>query len=108
MAFPLTSSFIGELLLFLGIFQIDIRVVFICAFSIVLCGSYSLWLMNRFAFGGLNNILLKNTSDLTLKEFMAIVPLLVLIFFSGLYPNLILDIFQGFVYKILLQNFLVL
>lgn len=107
MAFPLTSSFIGELLLFLGIFQIDIRIAFICALSIVLCGSYSLWLMNRFAFGSLNNILLKNISELTIKEFMSVAPLLILIFVTGLYPNVLLDLPQYFVYKILLQNFLV-
>jgi NADH-quinone oxidoreductase subunit M len=62
MAFPLTSSFIGEFLLILGIFKGNVDLGFLVAtLCIFLGGAYNFWLMNRILYGNENTSLNKET-----------------------------------------------
>jgi NADH-quinone oxidoreductase subunit M len=54
MAFPGTSSFIGEILLFMGIFATNEIAGYMAAAGIFLCSTYSIWLYNRIMCGNLN------------------------------------------------------
>jgi proton-translocating NADH-quinone oxidoreductase chain M len=53
MAFPFTCNFIGEILLFIGIFMVNTFTGFLSAFGIFLCATYSIWLYNRVFCGNL-------------------------------------------------------
>ena len=86
-ALPGTSSFIGEFLLFLGVFQINITSTLIAALSVILSGAYSLWLNNRLLFGNIKTNFLKNYLDLNIKDFILLLPLLLIVLFSGIMPN---------------------
>jgi proton-translocating NADH-quinone oxidoreductase chain M len=89
-ALPGTSSFVGEFLLLLGIFKINNIVCFYSSLGVILCGAYSLWLYNRLIYGNLNinNVLL--FKDLNFREFSILLPLLLLVFFLGIYPTFFL------------------
>ena len=52
-AFPGTSSFIGEFLILTGSFKSNTSVAFLGATGVILSGAYSLWLLNRIAFGNM-------------------------------------------------------
>lgn len=53
LSLPGTSSFIGEFLILLGIFQTNTFVTCAASLSIVLGAVYSIWLFNRIVFGAL-------------------------------------------------------
>jgi NADH-quinone oxidoreductase subunit M len=89
LALPGTSSFIGEFLILLGIYQVNIFVTVVSATTMVLGGAYSLWLYNRVAYGNLGVELVKE--DLTRREFWIMMPLVVLTIWMGVYPEVFLE-----------------
>ena len=89
--FPGTSSFIGEFLIFIGIFQINVLVAFLSATGMVIGGAYSLWLFNRIAYGNLKIKFSKNFVDLSFKEFLCFLPLIFGTLISGIYPEIFLN-----------------
>lgn len=91
MSFPTTSSFIGEFLVLTGSFLFNPTVSFLASLGVILGGAYSIWLYNRIFFGYLNVEHIKAFKDLTRLEFFILLPLLIMTFFFGIYPKLILD-----------------
>ena len=87
-ALPGTSSFVGEFLLFCGIFKTSSFVCILSAFGVVLCGAYSLWLYNRIIFGNLKIAYTKNFRDLNLREFLLLTILIVPVILMGINPTL--------------------
>lgn len=90
-ALPGTSSFIGEFLLFVGIFKTNAIVAILGTLGIILSGGYSLWLYNRVIFGNLKvnyTILYK---DLTEREFIIMSILFFFVIFVGVYPTFFLS-----------------
>ena len=87
-ALPGTSSFVGEFLLFCGIYQSSIMICILSAISVILCGAYSLWLYNRLVFGNLKTLYTKKFKDLNLREFILLLFLLVPILIIGVSPSI--------------------
>lgn len=87
-ALPSTSSFVGEFLLLTGIYKTNVFVAAIGALGVILCGGYSLWLYNRVIFGNLKIDHTLKFKDMTLHEILVLLPLLILIFFMGIYPKI--------------------
>lgn len=88
---PGTSNFIGEFLIFLGIFAKNKILFFYALFSVVLTSIYSLYLYLRLIGGNLTfNI--QNYYDLTFFEIIISMVLLFLILIFGISPNFILDV----------------
>lgn len=85
LSLPSTSSFIGEFLILTGIFMTNTVVSVVASTSMVLAAAYSLWFFNRISFGPLKPSLVKNFSDITLREFSIVMPLILLVLFIGLY-----------------------
>ena len=90
-ALPGTCNFIGEILLFTGIFQDNIFVTIVSASGIILSAVYSLWLFNRIAYGNVKVQNIKGFVDMSYREFMILCPLLFLTIFLGVYPNCLID-----------------
>ena len=86
-ALPGTSSFVGEFLLLLGIYQMNTISCMIGAVGVVLCGAYSLWLYNRIVFGNLKIAHTIKFKDLSFREFIILFPLLFWVLFMGIYPS---------------------
>jgi proton-translocating NADH-quinone oxidoreductase chain M len=101
-AFPGTSSFVGEFLIFLGIFQQNITIGFLSAFGVILSACYSIWLYNRIIFKDIKIMYLFKFRDLKKSERFLFYPLLFFVFFMGIYPKFFLDLTYGPVLNIIL------
>ncbi|GLQ18508.1 NADH-quinone oxidoreductase subunit M [Maritalea porphyrae] len=88
---PGTSGFVGEFLVLIGIFQVNTWVAFGAAFGVIFSACYALWLYRRVIFGALEKDTLKSILDMSPREMVIIVPLIVLTIFFGFYPAPILD-----------------
>jgi proton-translocating NADH-quinone oxidoreductase chain M len=89
-SFPGTSSFIGEFLILTGSFKCNTSVTFLGATGIIIGGAYSLWLLNRIAFGNMKVQYYKKFLDLNKREFLAFVPLIIGTLLLGISPNIVL------------------
>ena len=88
-SFPLTSNFIGELLIFAGISDLNLGILILSLFGIVLNTIYSLWLCNRMLFGNPKSHLLYGYKDLTKLEIFVFSLLFLLVLMLGIFPNMI-------------------
>nr|QWK44545.1 NADH dehydrogenase subunit 4 [Dictyoneurum californicum]BAY00473.1 NADH dehydrogenase subunit 4 [Dictyoneurum californicum]BAY00474.1 NADH dehydrogenase subunit 4 [Dictyoneurum reticulatum] len=88
---PGTSSFIGEFLLLVSAFEANSTACFFAATSMILGGGYSLWLFNRIAYGNIKIIGI----DLSFREFMIFLPLVIGTLFMGIYPNLFFSVMHA-------------
>lgn len=100
-ALPGTSSFIAEFLLFMGIFKINSTLTVVVALSVIIGGSYSLWLYNRLIFGNLKIYFMTNYSDLSFREFSILIPLAFPVIIIGVYPNSMLSLIQTSLYPLI-------
>jgi NADH-quinone oxidoreductase subunit M len=90
-ALPLTSGFIGELLLLNGIFQYNTIVAGISGLSVILGAIYMLRAYQKISLGESNNLTMQ-FADLNTREKIVIIPLVIMIFWIGLYPEPLLSI----------------
>lgn len=90
-ALPLTNGFIGEFLLISGIYQYEGWVAAVAGLTIILGAVYMLAAYQKIALGEKNKLTEKFT-DLSLNEKMVMIPLVVLIFWIGIYPKPFLQI----------------
>lgn len=104
-ALPGTSSFIGEFLILLGSFQLNFKATFLAAFSVIISGSYSLWVYNRIAFGNIKYVYLNSYMDLNLREFCILLPLFFLTLCLGIFSLTCFNFFHSSCINLLLLNF---
>lgn len=91
MSFPGTSNFIGEILLFLGIFAQNSTTLLFSTAGIVLSAVYSVWLYNRVVFGTLKTTYISRFSDISRRECAILSVLLLSMVVLGLSANFILE-----------------
>nr|WCH57743.1 NADH dehydrogenase subunit 4 [Hypnea musciformis] len=89
--FPGTSSFVGEILVLLGVFQINTVLTFFSSTGMILGAAYSIWLFNRISFGSVKLNYLEIYQDISRREFFILVPLTLLVIWMGVYPNAFLN-----------------
>ena len=89
-AVPGTASFISELLILVGLFKSNYFITFFSATSMVLGAVYSLWLYNRVFFGTIKLKYITEFNDINKREFYLFLPLIFLVFFIGIYPEIFL------------------
>lgn len=90
---PGTSSFVGEFLLFIGIFDYSPFIGFLCTTSLVLGGLYMLWLFNRIAYTNLKQNLVY-FGDVSKKEFFVLMFFLFFTILVGVKPDFLLGFFN--------------
>ncbi|PLX95025.1 MAG: NADH-quinone oxidoreductase subunit M [Desulfuromonas sp.] len=89
---PATNGFVGEFMILLGAFQSELRWFAVVATSgVILAAVYMLWMFQRVMFGKLDNPKNQVLKDLNLRELCVIAPLLVFVFWIGVYPNTFLE-----------------
>lgn len=86
---PGTNGFIGEFLILLGGFERAPWVSVVSASGLILGAWYMLWLYQRIFFNEVNESL-HGLVQLNLREILTLVPMVLLIFWIGLYPNALL------------------
>jgi len=104
LSLPGTSSFVGEFLILLGVFQTNTFIATLAATGMILGGAYSIWLYNRVVFGNLKPQYLHHFADVNRREFFILLPFVLAIFWMGIYPSIFLESFHLSVGNIL-QSF---
>ena len=89
---PGTSGFVGEFLVLVGVFQVNTLVALFAASGMVLGAAYMLYLYRRVIFGVLTKEDLKSILDMNPREALVFAPLILLVFWMGVYPMPVLDV----------------
>ncbi|UCC43097.1 MAG: NADH-quinone oxidoreductase subunit M [Candidatus Zixiibacteriota bacterium] len=84
---PLTNGFVGEFLILLGAFKANVVYGIVAASGVILAACYMLWMYQRVVFGKVTNAQNEKLSDLSPREKLILVPIVVLIFWIGIYPK---------------------
>jgi len=84
---PGTNSFVGEFLILIGTFLWSKTATAFASLGIILAAAYLLWMVQRVVFGVPSPQQLPKLKDLTQREWAILAPLVVLVFWIGLYPN---------------------
>jgi len=97
LGFPPTLNFISELLILCGLFETNIFIAFFSGFSILFAGISGFWIYTRCFFGNFavtqGNVFINYYYDLTRREFLSLLPLLILTFF-GIYPEIFINVYS--------------
>ena len=97
-ALPLTNGFIGEFMLFNGLFQSDsayhITFMVIAGLGVILGAVYTLTMVQKVAYGNVTENLV--VRDLTANEYVGLGVIISLIVFLGVYPKPLLDLTAAF------------
>lgn len=99
-ALPLTNSFIGEFLLMLGVFEFNKFLAAAAGLTIIFGAVYMLWMFQRTMYGEPKTAT-SGFTDLTKREILVLVPIVIIILWIGVYPNLFLGIAEPAVKTIL-------
>ncbi|YP_717299.1 nad4 (mitochondrion) [Ostreococcus tauri] len=91
LSLPGTSSFVGEFLILVGVFQTNTFIATLAATGMILGGAYSIWLYNRVVFGNLKPVYINQFADINRREFFILLPFVVCIFWMGIYPSIFLE-----------------
>jgi NADH-quinone oxidoreductase subunit M len=88
---PGTSGFVGEFMTLIGTFKVSIPTATVATTGVILSAAYALWLYRKVVFGELVKPSLATIKDLTFREGLTLVPLVVLTILFGFYPKPVLD-----------------
>jgi len=88
---PGLNGFVGEFLILLGAFKAHMVFGVIAATGVVLAAVYMLWMFQRVVWGEVKHEENRNLVDLTVREWVVMVPLVVLMFWIGVYPGTFLE-----------------
>jgi NADH-quinone oxidoreductase subunit M len=99
---PGTNGFIGEFLVLLGaytaafsdsfiysgqLFDWGVILVILATTGVIFGAVYMLWMFQRVMFGKITREENRNLKDLSLREFFVLLPIIVMIFVIGIYPD---------------------
>ena len=88
---PGTSGFVGEFLVLLGSWGGQPWFVAVATTGVIFAAVYLLWALQRIFFNPLDNEANEPIPDLSLRERLVMLPLLICILWIGLYPKPILE-----------------
>lgn len=101
-SFPGTSSFIGEFLILVGLFENNHFSAFVATFSIILTAVYSIWLFNRLSFNSLKATYYSKFSDFSKKEFIVGYSFCFITILFGIKADYIISLLESPLYSYLI------
>lgn len=93
-ALPLTNAFVGEFLMFAGLFKFNIWYTAVAGLGIILSAVYTLNMIKRVMFGSTNAVT-ANFGETGLPVVIALTVILVIIFVTGVYPKPLFNLFES-------------
>jgi NADH-quinone oxidoreductase subunit M len=84
---PVLNNFVGEYLVLQGASEANFNWAIFAAVGVILSACYMLWLYQRTFLGKASESLTHHMSDLTPREWAAILPLLILMFWMGTFSQ---------------------
>ena len=91
---PGLNGFVGEFLVLVGAFKAKPLFGILAASGVILAAVYMLWMFQRVIFGEITHEANRGLKDLNLRETVVLLPILVMIFWIGIYPNTFLSRMQ--------------
>jgi NADH-quinone oxidoreductase subunit M len=91
---PGLNGFVGEFLILIGVFQYAKVFAVIASIGIILGAAYLLWMYQRTMFQPANERW-SGLKDLSAREIITLVPLVVLVIWIGLYPHTFLNVLHA-------------
>ncbi|MBB27844.1 MAG: NADH-quinone oxidoreductase subunit M [Gemmatimonadetes bacterium] len=88
---PGLNGFVGEFLILLGAFKANTVFGVVAATGVVLAAVYMLWMFQRVVWGEVTHEENRSLTDLSVREWVVMVPLVLLMFWIGVYPGSILN-----------------
>jgi NADH-ubiquinone oxidoreductase chain 4 len=88
---PLSLNFLGEQLALIGIWEVNPLISVLGATGIVFSACYSIFLYNRISYGKYSPHMSKIVLDISRREFILLITLLIPTILLGIFPNVILD-----------------
>jgi NADH-quinone oxidoreductase subunit M len=98
---PGTNSFVGEFLVLAGTFVWSKFTTALAALGIILAAAYLLWMVQRVVFGVPAAEHRAHLKDLSFREMATLIPLAILVFWIGLFPNPLLTRMHASIDKLL-------
>ena len=89
---PGTCSFIGEVLVLIGLSEKSFVMVLLAMGGIVLAASYILWMLQRLVLGQAETPVASQLPDITVREIVTLAPLAVIVFVVGVFPQPLMDL----------------
>jgi NADH-quinone oxidoreductase subunit M len=102
-ALPGMNGFVGEFLIFIGAFrsaQISQWFTVVAASGVILSAVYMLWMFQRVNYGPVTNPKNAGLRDLSLREWIVIVPIIAMAILMGVMPNIFLRPMEASVRKV--------
>ena len=100
---PGTNGFVGEFLILLGTFKANPVYAVIGTLGIVLAAVYMLWMVQRVFYGECENEENKKLIDMNGREKLIAIPLIIMIFWIGIYPGTFISKIEPSVKKLVEQ-----
>ena len=100
---PGLNGFVGEFLILVGTFRINVLYAALAMLGIIMAAVYMLWMFQRVMFGPVTEDANRRIPDLTPREVAVLVPVLVLIVWIGIYPQPFLRTTEASVKQLLAQ-----
>ena len=91
-ALPLTNAFVGEFMMFNGLFQYNVWFAAVAGLSIILAAVYTLGMIQKVFYGEENELV--KVRDLASSEVVALALVVILILAFGVYPKPMLQLAQ--------------
>jgi NADH-quinone oxidoreductase subunit M len=99
-ALPLTNAFVGEFMMFSGLFKFNFWYAAVAGMSIILAAVYTLNMVQKVFYGEANSVTEK-IQEISLNQKLMLAVLVVLIFLFGVYPQPLFDLTKDTVAAIL-------
>ena len=90
-ALPLTNAFIGEFMMFAGIYKHNVWMAAVAGISIILAAVYTLNMIQKVFYGN-TNAAIENVTDISFNEKLGLGLIILMIFAFGVYPQPMIDL----------------
>jgi NADH-quinone oxidoreductase subunit M len=84
---PGMNGFVGEFLILVGTFKANVLYAVLATTGVILSACYMLWMFQRVMFNKLSNPENQKLKDLNKREWAILLPIVILIFWIGIYPK---------------------
>src|SRR3990167_8241227 len=92
---PGTSGFVGEFMIILSTFKASFWVTLFAASTLVIGAVYTLWMYKRVFYGPIANERVAHLKDIRGFDILTLSILAFVVFWIGLYPNALLNVFHA-------------
>ena len=101
---PGMNGFVGEFFVLVGTFTWSKVAATLAALGVILAAVYILWMLQRVVYGVPAQHVASKLYDLNWREIGTLAPLVVLVFWIGLYPKPFMDVMHASVEKLIHQD----